>query len=34
MSFIDTIVDGMMVVAQRSDPQHGSEDLQVLAWSF
>jgi hypothetical protein len=34
MSFIDTVCDGILVVAQRADPQHGSEDLQVLAWGF
>lgn len=34
MSFIDTICDGILVIAQRNDPQHGSEDLQVLAWGF
>lgn len=34
MAFIDTICDGILVVAQRIDPQHGSEDLQVLAWGF
>jgi BT1 family len=32
MAFIDTICDGLLVIAQRNDPQHGSEDLQVLAW--
>ena len=34
MAFIDTVCDGILVVAQRNDPQHGSEDLQVLAWVF
>ena len=34
MSFIDTICDGILVVAQRNDPLHGSEDLQVFAWIF
>jgi hypothetical protein len=34
MAFIDTVCDGILVVAQRADPQHGSEDLQVLAWGF
>lgn len=34
MAFIDTVCDGILVVAQRADPKHGSEDLQVLAWLF
>lgn len=34
MSFIDTVCDGILVVAQRNDPLNGSEDLQVLAWVF
>ena len=27
ISWIDTISDGLLVIAQRKDPRHGSEDL-------
>ena len=31
---MDVVVDGLMVVQQRNDPENGSENLQSFCWSF
>lgn len=33
-SFMDTIVDAMMVIQAKKDPQHGSQQLQALGWGL
>ena len=33
-AFLDVVVDGMMVVQARLDPEHGSEDLQSYSWGL
>jgi hypothetical protein len=32
MCWLDTIVDGLVVIEQRKDPQHGSQDIQVFSY--
>eukprot|EP00351_Strombidinopsis_sp_SopsisLIS2011_P004404 CAMPEP_0116871082 /NCGR_PEP_ID=MMETSP0463-20121206/1297_1 /TAXON_ID=181622 /ORGANISM="Strombidinopsis sp, Strain SopsisLIS2011" /LENGTH=56 /DNA_ID=CAMNT_0004508877 /DNA_START=410 /DNA_END=580 /DNA_ORIENTATION=+ len=29
---MDVVVDGLMVIQSRADPQNGSEDLQTYSW--
>jgi MFS family permease len=33
-AFMDVIVDGMMVVNSRKNPEAGSEELQAYSWGF
>lgn len=33
-AFMDVVVDGMMVINSRNDPDQGSEELQAFSWGF
>lgn len=33
-AFMDVVVDGMMVINSRNDPNTGSEELQAYSWGF